>query len=317
VRQAEADQIVVAMRERELPVEYIVAPDEGPRLPRPENRLAMFARTEQFLGTHLGGRYQDGMEDHIAQRLADITVEVASVELPDLADELAAARTRPLPSIDADRVKPGRFEYVTRLSIQGNDIEIPAKREIAHSELDGRAVIEVTSKSSSPMGEATDRQVVDAGTLRPISRRAEQGPATISADFDSRRVSGQIDAGAQQIPIDIELEAPIYGGEAALELVLTALPLAEGYRTPIRFAEIGMQQRVRHFNLAVTGQESVDVEAGTFEAWRVELSALDDEGGDRVVWVHSDSPWQIIRVEGRLPPQMGGAEFTTELTATE
>ena len=52
-------------------------------------------------------------------------------------------------------------------------------------------------------------------------------------------------------------------------------------------------------------------------AWRVKLSALDDEGGDQVVWVHSDSPWQIIRVEGRLPPQMGGAEFTTELTATE
>ncbi len=317
VRQAEADQIVVAMRERELPVEYIVAPDEGHGFRGRDNRLAMYARTENFLGSHLGGRYQDSMEEPIAQRLTDITVDVAGVELPDLADELAAARTRPLPSVDADRVKPGRFEYVTRLSIQGNDIEMPGTREIARSELDGRAVIEVTSKSSSPMGEATDRHVVDAGTLRPIKRRAEQGPATISVDFGSREVSGQIDAGTQQIPIEIELEAPIYGGEAALELVLTALPLAEGYRTPIRFAEIGMQQRVRHFSLAVTGRESVEVDAGTFDAWRVELSALDDEGGDQVLWVHADSPWQIVRIEGQLPPQMGGAAFTTELTATE
>ena len=316
VRQAEADQIVIAMRERELPVEYIVAPDEGHGFRGLENRMAMFARTEEFLASHLGGRYQDDMADNIRERLANITVDVDTVELPDLADELAAARTRPLPPVEADRIEPGRFEYVTRLTIQGSDMEIPATREIKRTELDGRNVFEIVSTSSSPMGDATDRQLVDARTLRPIQRRAEQGPATISIDFDSRRVSGEIDAGTQQIPIDIELDAPIYGGEAALEVVLSALPLAEGYRTPIRFTEIGMQQRVRYFNLAVTERETIEVDAGSFGTWRVELSALDDEGGDQVIWVNSDSPFQVIRVEGNLPPEMGGASFTTELTAS-
>ena len=316
VKQAEADQIVVAMRERELPVEYIVAPDEGHGFRGLENRMAMFARTEQFLASHLGGRYQEGMAENIGARLAEITVDVDTVELPDLADELAAARTRPLPPVEAERVEPGRFEYLTRLSIQGNDVEMPSTRTIERTELDGQAVIEITSTTTSPMGEASDRHVVDARTLRPIKRRAEQGPATISVDFDSRRVSGEIDAGAQQIPIDIELDAPIYGGEAALEVVLSALPLDEGYRTPLRVAEIGMQQRVRYFNLVVTGLESIEVDAGSFKAWRVELSALDDEGGDQVIWVHSESPRQVVRVEGTLPPQMGGASFATELTAS-
>ncbi|MDP1069253.1 alpha/beta hydrolase family protein, partial [Klebsiella pneumoniae] len=65
VKQVEADQIVVAMRERGLEVEYIVAPDEGHGFRGRENRLAMFARTEEFLSTHLGGRYQPEMAPDI------------------------------------------------------------------------------------------------------------------------------------------------------------------------------------------------------------------------------------------------------------
>lgn len=58
VKKAESDQIVVAMREKGLPVEYIVAPDEGHGFRGRENRLAMFARIDGFLAEHLGGRYQ-------------------------------------------------------------------------------------------------------------------------------------------------------------------------------------------------------------------------------------------------------------------
>ncbi len=79
VKQAEADQIVVAMRERDLDVEYIVAPDEGHGFRGRENRLAMFARSEEFMATHLGGRYQAEMADDVAERLAAITVDVDSV----------------------------------------------------------------------------------------------------------------------------------------------------------------------------------------------------------------------------------------------
>jgi dipeptidyl aminopeptidase/acylaminoacyl peptidase len=56
VKIAEADQIVSAMREKELPVTYIVFPDEGHGFARPENRLDANARIEQFLAEQLGGR---------------------------------------------------------------------------------------------------------------------------------------------------------------------------------------------------------------------------------------------------------------------
>lgn len=43
VKQAESDQIVVALRDRGFPVEYLVAADEGHGFARPVNNLATFA----------------------------------------------------------------------------------------------------------------------------------------------------------------------------------------------------------------------------------------------------------------------------------
>lgn len=53
---AESDQIAAAMRERDLPVRYLVYPDEGHGFQRAENRLAFDAATEAFPAEHLGGR---------------------------------------------------------------------------------------------------------------------------------------------------------------------------------------------------------------------------------------------------------------------
>lgn len=58
VRQAESEQIVAALRERGVPHEYLLVPDEGHGLARPENREAFYARAETFLARHLGGRAQ-------------------------------------------------------------------------------------------------------------------------------------------------------------------------------------------------------------------------------------------------------------------
>jgi len=58
VTQAEADQIVGAMREKDLPVTYLLYPDEGHGFQRPENRLSFFAVAEQFLAEHIGGSCQ-------------------------------------------------------------------------------------------------------------------------------------------------------------------------------------------------------------------------------------------------------------------
>ena len=81
VNKNESDQIVVALRDRGFPVEYIVAPDEGHGFARPVNNMAMLAAAEKFLAKYLGGRYQESMKPEVAERLKEITVDPKTVIL--------------------------------------------------------------------------------------------------------------------------------------------------------------------------------------------------------------------------------------------
>lgn len=56
VKPSESEQIVTAMRGANRPVTYVLYPDEGHGLARPENRLDFAARTEAFLARCLGLR---------------------------------------------------------------------------------------------------------------------------------------------------------------------------------------------------------------------------------------------------------------------
>jgi dipeptidyl aminopeptidase/acylaminoacyl peptidase len=86
VVQSESDQIVAAMKEKNIPVTYVLYPDEGHGFVRPENRLSFFAIAEAFLAQHLGGR---------CEPIGD-AFRGASLQIPEGADQVpgldAAAR---------------------------------------------------------------------------------------------------------------------------------------------------------------------------------------------------------------------------------
>src|SRR5690349_20026626 len=62
VKRAESDQIVAAMTERNIPVTYVLFPDEGHGFARPENNIAFNAIAEEFLAANLGGRCEPAGE---------------------------------------------------------------------------------------------------------------------------------------------------------------------------------------------------------------------------------------------------------------
>jgi hypothetical protein len=90
------------------------------------------------------------------------------------------------------------------------------------------------------------------------------------------------------------------------------LPLADGYTATFRNFDL-QKQKVKVMQLKAAGKESVTVPAaGTFEAFRVEVSSADGGAEKTTLW---------IATEGRKPvkvssvvPQMGGAVLTAELT---
>ena len=56
VKLTESETIAAAMEERQLPIDFVVFPDEGHGLANPRNALAMYALVEAFLSEHVGGR---------------------------------------------------------------------------------------------------------------------------------------------------------------------------------------------------------------------------------------------------------------------
>ncbi|MCD0277631.1 S9 family peptidase [Xanthomonas melonis] len=78
VKQAESDQIVNAMKTKNIPATYVLFPDEGHGFRRPENSKAFNAVTEAFLGQCLGGRVQPIGTDF----------EGSSISVPEGADKV-------------------------------------------------------------------------------------------------------------------------------------------------------------------------------------------------------------------------------------
>ncbi len=85
VKQPEADQIVGAMKERNIPVTYMLYPEEGHGFDRPENNKSFFAVTEAFLAQHLGGLYEPIGNDFEG---ANFTVPEGTAGVPGLPEAL-------------------------------------------------------------------------------------------------------------------------------------------------------------------------------------------------------------------------------------
>ncbi|KAI8622645.1 Alpha/Beta hydrolase protein [Chytriomyces sp. MP71] len=56
VKQSESDQIFEAMQAKNIPVTYLLYPDEGHGFARPSNNISFYAVMETFLAKHLGGQ---------------------------------------------------------------------------------------------------------------------------------------------------------------------------------------------------------------------------------------------------------------------
>jgi hypothetical protein len=92
--------------------------------------------------------------------------------------------------------------------------------------------------------------------------------------------------------------------------------LAPGYRTTFRTFDV-QTQKVRIWSFEVTGAETVEVPAGTFETFKATIEALDGEGGNGTFWISQDAPRATVRSEFVLPPQMGGVTVTSKLMRSE
>jgi hypothetical protein len=301
VKKAESEQIVIALRDRGFPVEYLLAPDEGHGFRRPVNSMALWAASEAFLAKHLGGRFQRDSTPEVASRLAEITVDPKSVVLSKPADTASVG----VPKLAASLVT-GSTSYQGRIDAGGQTIPMSVTRTIA--EQGGSFVVTGTAKM--PMGDTVDTTTLDKATLVVQKRSLKQGPAAIELVFEGGKATGTVAMGGEPKPVSVDLGGELFADGAGSQEAVAALPLAQGYSTTFRNFD-ARQQKVQLKQARVTGIERVTVPAGTFEAWKVEVASAEGEPGTTTIWV-ATSDRKVLKTSATLP-QMGGAVVTTEL----
>ena len=300
VNKRESDQIVIALRDRGFPVEYLVAPDEGHGFARPVNNMSMFATAEKFLAKHLGGRYQESMTPEVAARLKEITVDVKTVSLPKKME--AAGIAKP-----AAELRPGTTNYTATLAVAGQSIPLTIKNEI--KEENGAWM--VYGSAVTPQGELIDVSTIEKGSLLLKHRSIKQGPLTIEMDVKDGKAVGSSSMNGQARPFEVDLGGTLIADGAGSYEVIAALPLAEGYAVGYRNFDV-QKQKLLMKQLKVVGTEKVTVPAGTFDAYKVEITSADGDADKQTVWIAKDSR-KVVKITAVLP-SLGGAILTSELS---
>jgi dipeptidyl aminopeptidase/acylaminoacyl peptidase len=180
VKKAEADQIVIALRERNYPVQYLLANDEGHGFQRPVNNMAMFAAGEKFLAQYLGGRYQESMTADVSKRLGEITVDPKTVTMAKKSDMSAAAGVN----------VGGKWNWVVEAPGQTVELSVDLKQ-------DGAAF---SGTSVSMIGNAVfESGKVSGKAITAVLKAEVQGQPmefAVEGTVDGEKITGTISGGA-------------------------------------------------------------------------------------------------------------------------
>jgi hypothetical protein len=125
------------------------------------------------------------------------------------------------------------------------------------------------------------------------------------------KLSGSTNMNGQKTPIDADPGGVLFADGAGSYEVIASLPLAAGYSLSFRNFDI-QKQKPQLKQLKVLGTESVTVPAGTFDAYKVEILAADNDADKQTVWIDKGSR-KVLKISAVIP-SLNGAVLTSELT---
>jgi dipeptidyl aminopeptidase/acylaminoacyl peptidase len=312
VKKQESDQIVVAARENDVPTQYMVAPEEGHGFRKENNRLAVAARMERFFGQHLGGRYQTDAAPEVQERLDALAVDPNSVTLPDTT---ATADASDAPSgiamMDGSELEPATLSYDATMEMQGRSIDLSSVRRIAAASTDGTETWTVVGETETPRATVIDSMIIDRSTLRPVSRH-QRGPITMDVTYTDTSASGEITMRGQSTSVSQQFDRPTLAGGAHDLLALSTMPLEPGFSTSLPVFS-ARQQTVQTARFEVTGTETVETPAGTFEAYVVDVTVGDDKVSG-TVHLRAEGPHHVVKSELEQSTPRGTQTITQTLS---
>ena len=219
-------------------------------------------------------------------------VRLVSVDGSPIAPADLAAHAAALP-IDASKLVARRDSFTVML--QGRPFGF--QRGVLETTADGLRYTEETSIPAAGVQQTTTLLMNANGEMRQVTQsgKAQGQDSRIDIAYSGGRVKGSAttpgQGGAKTIAVDTTVAAGTIDDNAVAAL-LPGLPWAAGakWTAPVFASGQGASTQM---TLAVTGEESVTVPAGTFAVYRAELS-----GGPQPVtfYVTKASPFRLVKV---------------------
>jgi dipeptidyl aminopeptidase/acylaminoacyl peptidase len=292
VKKAEADQIVIALREKGKKVDYLLAADEGHGFIKPLNKKAMYAETEKFLAEILGGRYQAEMEADVKETLEKLRVDISTVKYEPKKETQSAAALPAVSNVWA----AGSIDYAVTFEVQGQKMAMDMKRTI-ESGPTGWLVSDVMTGTMGQMKDA----IVYQQDGKPVSREMEQMGQKISMTFEPSKAV--VDMAGNKMEIAFT-SAWMPDGPGA-DQIIARWPLKEGF---VLVAEIPdmMTMKAKQVKISVTGKETLK----TDECWMVVMASTENENDKTTYWINPKTMMADKSVS--VMPAMGNAVMTIE-----
>lgn len=156
-----------------------------------------------------------------------------------------------------------------------------------------------TSRSEIAAGPMTIEQSAVFGPgLAPISARMSNPAGTFELAYDGGRVTGT--APTPQGPTDVDIEVPqgaLLPGMDEYAIAVTDLEAHPQFSLPV----VTPQGTVAQSSVEVIGEKTIEVPAGTFETYHLEVSTPE---GMSNMWVRQDAPHVIVQQDVPGAPVM-------------
>jgi dipeptidyl aminopeptidase/acylaminoacyl peptidase len=305
VKQREADRLVTTLRDNDVPVRYLVAPNEGHGFRRPANRLASAAAMEAFLAEHLGGRAQTTLSDRVGDRLEALTVNPDSVTSPSVND---------VRRVDGSVLTPATHAYDISLSIGDRSIDLSTTQTLRRTTTDGTETWTLLKKTETPGGTVTDSLVADRTTLLPRSRH-QRGPFTLDVAYTDSSARGEVTTQNGTRPITAAFDTPTLAGGSHDRLALSSMPLAPGFSATLQsFSPRNGSIKTTHYE--VTGTAGLGTPAGGFDTYVVKVR-VDGGNATGTLHVRRTAPHYVVKSALKLSTPRGTRTLTQTLTSLD
>lgn len=291
VKQAEADQIAIALRDKGKKVSYLLAKDEGHGFAKPVNRMAMYAETERFLAEMLGGRYQKEMPEDVAQKLEELKVDISKVTY-EPKKEIASAAV--MPAVN-NTFKEGTEKFGVTIEVQGQSLPMEMTRTVSKS---GSNWVVKDIMESPAMGSMSDELTLSA-QFEPLSRVMDQGGQKIPMQFSKDKVTVDMMGKTSEMP----LKGVCVVDGPGCDVIFGGLPLASGYSFVFETPDPATM-KTKQLVLSYLGEEHMNGVAYK----KAETVNTDDKNDKATYWINPQTR-KADKIVAVLPA-MGNAVMT-------